>query len=565
MARRLANETLQARSKTFIAAAAVLVAAGVYAGSLGAQTAAQSASSPAAPALPGCSLEAIRALAPAGTTINAVERLATPVRHCRIDGYVTTTNPGPNKNNFRIQLPDKELWTNRFFFIGLGGSGGYVPTDSEVPGGNPLVMGFAVAGTDKGHTTDQLDWSFGNDPAKALDNAHRGAHVTTVAAQAITRAYYGASKMYRYETGCSGGGDMGMKAMQFYPNDYDGVLLGWPGGPHPQPMKDSTIRAFNVMVREMTREPGAWLSPTKRDFLDREVMNVCDIADGAKDEMIWDPRLCKFDFSKLKCTAADGPTCLTQPEITSVTNILRETASPISNIGSWMYLGTTPPPWSPSPARENVMKSAAAYVILNGWARTALKQPDRDIVRDPLTEAELKIVENSRLAAHQWPGGNLDLAGFERAGGKAIFYVGIGDPAFPHESIENWFARYTDKVGPQQRDNTARLYQVPGWGHCGGGSGPNDGTDVMLQALIDWVENGKPPLGLEMHRGERAQRMFAPDATKTIGVAVGGAAGTSRDFLVCPYPLVSVFDAKKAKIPGAVYHAANWSCQPRRN
>ena len=202
-----------------------------------------------------CDVASMQAAAPADTTIVSAERLQTPVPHCRVNGYVTTTNPGPNRNNFRLQLPDRELWNHRFYFIGVGGSGGSVPTDSQIPQGNPMVKGFAVAGTDKGHQTDPLDWSFQSDPAKALDNAHRGAHVTTVASQQLTKAYYGTAKMYRYETGCSGGGDMGMQAMQHYPEDYDGVLLGWIGGPYPDPKKRRPARNFAVMVREMTGNP----------------------------------------------------------------------------------------------------------------------------------------------------------------------------------------------------------------------------------------------------------------------------------------------------------------------
>jgi feruloyl esterase len=526
--------------------------------------AAAAAPAPAAQSVPGCSIADIRAMTPANTTITAVEHLAAPVRHCRIDGYLTTTNPGPNRANFRLQLPDRDLWTKRFFFIGVGGSGGSVPTDSQVPGGNPLVKGFAVAGTDKGHQTDALDWSFMNDPAKALDNAHRGAHVTTVAAQAITRAYYAADTMFRYEAGCSGGGDMGMRAMQNYPLDYDGVLLGWIGGPFPDSRRDGTIRNYATMMREITREPGAWLSPAKRAFIDGEVLAACDGADGAKDELIWDTRQCRFDFSKLQCEGADGVNCLTRPEVTTVTNMVRDTSFPISNISSWAYMGNVPPPWNPSPSRENMQKTASGYVILNGWARTHLHQPDRDILRNPLTEAEIKQIEAAQAGAFQFPGGFWDLTGYHKTGGKAIFYVGIGDPAFPHVGMENWYKIWNEKYGQAWTGQLGRLYQVPGWGHCGGGSGPNDGTDVMLQALMNWVERGETPQGLEMHRGaDRARRMFAADNGGTIGVEVDGAKGRSRDFLVCPYPLVSVFDPSKAGIPGAVYEAKNWSCRPK--
>jgi feruloyl esterase len=91
-----------------------------------------------------CDVASMQMAAPRDTMIVSVERLQTPVPHCRVDGYVTTTNPGPNKNYFRLQLPDREQWNHRFYFIGVGGSGGSVPTDSQIPRGNPIVKGFAV-------------------------------------------------------------------------------------------------------------------------------------------------------------------------------------------------------------------------------------------------------------------------------------------------------------------------------------------------------------------------------------------------------------------------------------
>ena len=89
-------------------------------------------------AAPTCTVENIQAMVPADTTIKSAEPTAKPVPHCKIDGQIITNNPGPNQVNFRLQLPDKG-WTGRYYFIGLGGTAGYVPTDSQIPAGNPLV------------------------------------------------------------------------------------------------------------------------------------------------------------------------------------------------------------------------------------------------------------------------------------------------------------------------------------------------------------------------------------------------------------------------------------------
>ena len=177
-----------------------------------------------------CSTAAVQALAPAGVTISSATPTATPVPHCKIDGYLFSDNPGPNKVMFRLQLPDHN-WAGRYYFIGMGAAAGFVPTDSQLPLGNPLYQGFAVAGTDTGHEGPGVDYSFmGRNKAQAIDHVHRGAHLTAVATQAITKAYYKVSKIYRYHSGWSGGGRMGVMAIERHPEDYDGVMLGAPGG-----------------------------------------------------------------------------------------------------------------------------------------------------------------------------------------------------------------------------------------------------------------------------------------------------------------------------------------------
>jgi hypothetical protein len=544
----------------------VLLAAALGTAALGsASSGASDEPKPAMPAI-GCTVASMQAAAPGATTIVSAEWVDAPVRHCRIDGYVTTTNPGPNRVNFRLQLPEPNKWNHRYYFIGLGGSGGFVPTESQTPRGNPIVKGFAVAGTDKGHQGPSLDWSFQTDPAKALDNAHRAGHVSTVAAQQLTRAFYGITQMYRYHAGCSGGGDMGAQAMQNHPEDYDGVLLGWPSGHHPDPKKDGTALNYATMLREVTREPGAWVSPVKRQFAEQKVLEACDMTDGAKDEMIWDHRLCHFNFMSLACKGADGPNCLTPAEATTLNDIVRKTAAPVSNLTMWgSYLGNVPPPWDPSPAPENSRKTAMAYVILNGWARMHLHEPNRDVLKDPITEVEAaRILEGQAAASFQVPGGRVGFDGFANRGGKAILFVGVSDPCCSNVANEQYMIDVAKKMGWDRLNKTARLYEVPGWGHCGGGTGPDDGQDRMLQALIDWVEKGKQPQGIVMHRGaDRAQMMFANAAgASNAGVAIPQSKGGSRDFLVCPFPMVSAFDRSKSADPDAVYDAKNWSCRP---
>lgn len=536
--------------------------------------------SSAAPAVPGdtggtapagqCSIAAIQALAPADTTITLAESTAAPVAHCKVEGFVTTTNPGPNKVSFRLQLPDQG-WRHRYYFIGMGGAAGYVPTDSQIPAGNPLYKGFAVAGTDTGHEGAMLDWSFmGRSAAQAADHIHRGAHVVAVATQQITRAYYKASEMYRYHSGCSGGGRMGVMAIERHPEDFDGVLLGAPGG-----RSSATMIKFIAAAQEMMREPGAWVSPAKLSMVEGKVTEACDMTDGAKDGIVADHRKCKYDVAKLACTAADGPNCLTQPEIKSIKAILRGPIGPdgkpltepmpITNMSVWSgFLGMTPPPWSSDANDVMRGKGSAGLVIANTLAQSYFG-PDYDAVKQFDTRKKSDI-DAWRAAAIRLDYGQpytANLRGFQQGGHKLILWNGVSDPCCSDIELEQYYHDAAKFVqgGEAALPSFIRYYRVPGMAHCGGGTGPGDAPDEMLTALISWVEQGQAPGDIVAHRGaDRVQLQFADPRTKTVsGVLVPPPVGPSRDFLLCPLPKVPVFNGS-AK-PDAVYDAANWSCR----
>jgi feruloyl esterase len=517
-----------------------------------------------------CSVEGIQALAPPGTTIKSADPTATPVPHCKIDGYVITNNPGPNQVNFRLQLPDKG-WTGRYYFIGMGGSAGYVPTDSQIPAGNPLFKGFAVAGTDTGRQGDMLDWGFLTDPAKAEDHIHRAAHVTAVATQQITKQYYGTQKLNRYFSGCSGGGRMATMSIERHPEDFDGVLLGAPGG-----RSNATMLAFIYNAQQMNREPGAWPSPAKLQMLDKKVTEQCDALDGAKDGIIWDHRACKVDFDKFKCASGDQPDCLTGPELTTVKAIVAgpkgpngqqiKVGYPVSNISVWSgFLGAVPPPWSDDTSMQNMAKTSPGFVIGSSMAKVFFG-PNFNALTD-FNFNDQKQIDAWWAATNKIGFGvpySADLRGLQKSGGKVIMWNGVSDPCCIDSELEGYYHDAAKSVGSvHQLDEFAKLYFLPGTSHCGGGTGPQDAPDQLLETMIAWVEKGQAPAGVVSHRGkDRAQMLFADPKSGTVsGVLVPPSAGTSRDFLLCPYPQVAKFNKALADKEGAVNDAANWSCK----
>jgi feruloyl esterase len=522
----------------------------------------------AAPPSP-CNVAAIQALAPKGTTIKSADPTATPVAHCKIDGSIITNNPGPNTVNFRLQLPDSG-WTGRYYFIGMGGAAGYVPSDSQIPAGNPLVKGFAVAGTDTGHQGDMLNWGFLVDPAKAEDHIDRGAHVTAVATQKITKGYYKAAALHRYFSGCSGGGRMATMSIERHPEDFDGVLLGAPGG-----RSDATMLAFVYNAQQANREPGAWVSPAKLQMLDRKVTAQCDALDGAKDGIIWDHTACQVDFKQFKCPAADGPECLTGPELKTVEAIVGgpigpdgkpiKPGYPVSNISVWTtFLGPTPPPWSDDTSMANMQKASSGYVIASSLAKVFFG-PHYDVLK------EFNFNDQKQLDAW-WQATDrigfgapysANLQGLSKSGGKVIMWNGVSDPCCIDTELRGYYRDAAKSVGGVERlDKFAKLYFLPGTAHCGGGTGPEDAPDQLLEAMINWVEKAQPPAAVVAHRGDRTRKLFADPKTGTVsGVLVPPAAGAPRDFLLCPFPQVAKFNSALADKEGAVNDAANWSCQ----
>ena len=166
-----------------------------------------------------CEVGAIQAKAPAGTTITkaaVVDASGAIPRHCLVDGHAVSSG---NTVNVRLALPD--AWNGKFLFLGVGGLGGTIA--NLEPG---LRRGYATASTDTGHQASEPDWA--SNRAKEIDYGHRGTHVATVAAKAVTAGFFGTAPRYAYFNGCSNGGRQALMEVQRYPGDFDGIIGGDP-------------------------------------------------------------------------------------------------------------------------------------------------------------------------------------------------------------------------------------------------------------------------------------------------------------------------------------------------
>src|SRR4029077_11391047 len=184
--------------------------------------------------------------------------------------------------SFRLGLP--AAWNGKFLFEGVGGFGGSI---GQLTTG--LEKGYASASTDTGHqgATTDASWAL-NNPAKRIDFAYRGTHVTAVAAKALSQAYYGSAPRRAYFNGCSNGGRQALMEAQRYPEDFDGIIAG-----DPSFGKLGQLRR-TLVYQTLFSSPEHFVSAAKISLLASAVMKSCDADDGLADGLITDPRTCRF-------------------------------------------------------------------------------------------------------------------------------------------------------------------------------------------------------------------------------------------------------------------------------
>jgi hypothetical protein len=92
-----------------------------------------------------------------------------------------------------------------------------------------------------------------------------------------------------------------------------------------------------------------------------------------------------------------------------------------------------------------------------------------------------------------------DLSTLRRRGAKIMVYHGVSDPIFSVSDTEAWYRGLSRETGGDPED-FARLYRVPGMGHCSGGPA-TDQADFLDPA--GGLGRTGPRAG--QHRGQRAR------------------------------------------------------------
>lgn len=447
---------------------------------------------------------------------------------CRVHGFV---DPAPGSHiGFEVWLPLGK-WSGRLHMVG---NGAYMSMIYWPELANRIRDGDVGVATDTGHQGGSLTFAVGH-PQRIIDWGQRAVHATVAIAKLVTRAYFGSPPRYSYFSGCSTGGEEALSEAQRYPADFNGIIAGDPGNYR------TVLNMAFLWQFEKNHRTGDNAHPIVSagdlDLLHAAVIKACDGVDGVRDGVINDPRDCDFHVESLLCRPDEKAHCLSPEQVTAIRAMYAGPRDPVT--AAPIYPGYTL-------GSEGIV--VAPGQRLPGWA---------EYWADPQRPDEPQRVDFFRYWVFANPAWNWwrfdwhsdpaivtaaigprvdatspDLTSFADKGGKLIMFMGWADPvgsAFAaidyYRQVEHFTAAHvgvSDVRGATQR--FARLYMIPGMGHCAGGPGAThfstatrdssppvrDAKHDMTIALEDWVEKGQPPGTLiGTHYADRQGRKVA--------------------------------------------------------
>lgn len=449
-----------------------------------------------------------------------LKRVAPPkVGFCRVEGVIE------KEIGFELWLPLKGDWNGKMLGAGVGGDAGAYNYQDVARG---LHRGYAAATTDTGHKSSDVNWMLG-DPQRLTNYELRANHLLAEKSKALIKAFYGSAPRRSYFIGCSGGGRQGLKEMQRFPGDYDGVIAGAYG---PKTPEMTARRMWELLLRD--NNPGL-MTPADWALIQKAGVAQCDGLDGVTDGVAEDPRRCTLDLQALRCQGEKTAQCLSAAQV----DFARQFYDPLRDEdGRAIDEGLLP-----GVLVDGVGRSQLAL----GTFGRAIRRQDNWNGEGFNLKSDLAAIDRvmPELRADE-----TDVAAFRKRGGKLIGYHGWVDPAVAARMVIAYHEAL-DAKADDKGEQFSRLYMLPGVYHCAGGPGADqiggagrdapivDARHDLLSALEDWVEKGRAP--------------GAMIASKVENGAV------TRTHLICPYPQAASY---RGGNPG---DAASYECrQPER-
>jgi feruloyl esterase len=468
---------------------------------------------------------------------------------CKVIGIIKPVNSTSPNIEFEVNLPTS--WNRRALQMGGGGYNGTLVTGLTTQGlqpesmPTPLKRGFVTLGSDGGHKSSwAFDGLFGLDDEALLNYGKQSIKKVHDAAMFIIRKAYDRAPDYFYFTGGSQGGHEALDAAARYPEDYDGVVSHFPA----YNITMLHLGSLNVGRAVYANGGEGWINSAKTKLITDAVYAACDKLDGAQDGIISNVKECNtaFDVNKLRCpNGADmGDTCLSDAQIEAARKIASEykpgfTIAGADTFPKWALFegsqfqvstfGNAP---KPGPLGQDQASALGNGLLFSVGEQTVKYIITRDPSQDALNFDEKQWKDRIATVASIMDVTNVSLEKFRAKGGKIILTHGAIDDFIPPHNSVAYYERQVRQFGKSVVDRFIRFYMIPGFGH---GFGPFNAKFDDLQALQDWVEEGKAPGQL---------------------VAVDANPNADRSRPLCPWPAWPKFTGD----PGAENSAASYTC-----
>lgn len=450
------------------------------------------------------------AVAERGPTPASLITPATP-EYCKVLGRIAPVDPAAPPILFQVNLPTQ--WNGRSVQYGGGGFNGVLISGlALVPASRfdspaPLAQGFVTVGTDSGHQNrpGEPPQAFALNDEALVNFAHASyKKVRDVSVTLMLRAY-GKLPDRLYFVGSSEGGREGLTMAQRYPKDFHGIFSR-------VPVINWTALQFAGTRNGLASMGDAWIRPPLVKLVGDAVLAACDATDGAVDGLVSNPVGCRqrFDVSKLRCAGAPSDACLTDAQIKAVqtlhspfrfdyalANGVREypgygisgeatpAMGPTGGWGAW-WSGSAAPVIPPVPA------NGIAWFYGSGAIRYFYaRDPAFDVRKTDANALRTRVEAVSALMDSTDP----DLSEFRARGGKLVILENMADYAQSPFAGTRYVDSVVERMGAGQVAEFLRLYTAPGVDHVGSGA---PGNVDMFPALVDWVERGKAPAGLQL-------------------------------------------------------------------
>jgi tannase/feruloyl esterase len=427
-------------------------------------------------------------------------------QHCRVR---LTLKPTADSNIYSELWLPTDNWNGKLLVVGNGGFAGSIQGYGDMQ--IALRLGYATAATDTGHNaTDGPNGMFAlGHPEKIVDFAYRALHETTAESKRLITALYSRNVQSSYYKGCSTGGRMGVMAAARFPDDYDGIIAGALANRH---IHMHTAGFARQVV--LARNPDMEISPETSKFVSDAVMAKCDTL---HEGFLNNPKQCTFDFSTLACNGAETNQCLTRAQLKTVDMFYGGLKN---GKGDVIFAGQTlgnPIPPQRSSQDISVIDTVRIWAFQDPKYDWRTFDLDRDMA---IIDQRVGFVDAT----------DPDLTKFKAHGGKLLLYAGWADTGITPINTVEYYESVVTKMGAEQTKDFARLFMVPGMGHCRGGDGPD--TFDTIATMEKWREKGQTPTTIAA-KNERT--------------------GLSRP--LCPYPQYAKYSGT-----GSLKDAVNWSC-----